>query len=132
MGKTEAEILYIEDDPKGEETAKDIFRKNKVTKTTLYLKGCAEANDYIFCTGQFSDRDIYDQPQIIIFNMKMMRTADMKFYNKIISDERTKNITRIIISLKSEKEKWIAGGGVLNGALLLCLFAFCKCMNYNN
>lgn len=111
MEEPEVEILFIEDDPTDAEKALQILRKNKLANKFIHLRDVKEANDFIFCEGSFSQRNIHNQPKTIIFNMKMPEINDIAFLNKINSDIRTKNISLVVFAEK-ENEKVNGHNGI--------------------
>ena len=104
MNIPEVEILLIEENMDEAEKAIDIFRNNNSSKKLIHLRNGKEANDFIFCKGVFSKRNIQNQPKLILFNINVQRPHDTKFLNRISSDKRTKNISLIVICSKQAEE----------------------------
>lgn len=103
MDNTEVEILLIEDDMNEAEKAICIFRKNNLADKLIHLKNGKEADDFIFCTGVFAKRNFEQQPKTIFLNVKEQQPHDMRFLNRIAANERTKNITVVVLAIKEEE-----------------------------
>jgi len=101
MEESEVEILLIEDNPIDAEKAIRIFRKNNLANKLIHLRDGKEANDFIFCEGAFSQRNVFNQPKTIVFNIKAPKPDDMEFLKKINADSRMKNISLIVFSSKN-------------------------------
>ncbi|MGQ0827544.1 MAG: hypothetical protein ACT4ON_04010 [Bacteroidota bacterium] len=78
----EIEVLLIEDHPAEAEKAIKILRKNKLATKLIHLRDGKEANDFIFCEGSFSQRNIHNQPKTIVFNIKIPKKDDMEFLER--------------------------------------------------
>ncbi|MGQ0827540.1 MAG: response regulator [Bacteroidota bacterium] len=100
----EVEILLIEDDLKEAEKTIHVLRKKKLANKLIHLRDGKEANDFIFCEGVFSQRSIYNQPKTILFNIKGWKLNDIKFLNRINSDNRTRDISVVILATKESDQ----------------------------
>ncbi len=102
MENSELEILLVEDNSNDAELTIRALKKNHVTNNVIHLKDGAEAIDFIFCEGQYSDRNISNKPKAILLDLKMPKVDGMEVLKKVKSDERTRMIP--IIVLTSSKE----------------------------
>jgi len=71
-------ILLVEDNPVDEELTIMAFKKNNITNEVVVARDGAEALDYLFCTGQYDNRDITDKPQMVLLDLKLMVIAMKK------------------------------------------------------
>ena len=103
MDNREVEILLIEDDMNEAEKVIRIFRKNNLADKLIHLRNGREADDFIFCTGVFAKRNFEQQPKTIFLNVKEQHPNDVRFLNRVAANERTKNITVVVLAIKEEE-----------------------------
>jgi two-component system, response regulator len=96
------EILLVEDNPEDAELAIRAFKKNNITNPLLHLEDGAEALDYIFCRGKFSQRDITKHPKIILLDLKLPKMNGLEVLRTIKSDSRTRMIPVVILTSSRE------------------------------
>lgn len=94
--------MLVEDNVDDAELAIRAFKKIGVLGNVVHLKDGEEALDYIFCRGQFLERDITDVPKVIYLDLKMPKVDGLEVLRKVKSDERTKAIP--VVMLTSSKE----------------------------
>jgi len=96
------EILYVEDNPRDAELTIRALKKNNIINKIVHLKDGSEALDFIFATGNYSDRKIENLPKLILLDIKMPKVNGIQVLEKIKSDEITKKIP--VVMLTSSKE----------------------------
>lgn len=96
------EILLVEDNLSDAEMTMRALKNNKLSNTVLHVKDGAEALDYIFCEGKFTDRTENQYPNLILLDLKMPKVNGIEVLERIRSDERTKTIP--VVMLTSSKE----------------------------
>ena len=122
MENDEVETLLIESNLKSVENQIRILQNNNQGKL-IHLKNGFEANDFIFCTGSFIGRNIKNQPKRILFFVNTIKFNDLEFIHKLNTDERTKNITLVVInSPEAVNKEETSVENKLKGAMLLNLF----------
>ena len=105
MESEKVHILLIEDNTNDAELAIRAFRKKAVACKLVHLKDGEEALNYIFCMGEFVNRDINDLPGIICLDLKMPKVDGVEVLSKLKADERTKSIPVVVLtSSKEEKD----------------------------
>ena len=102
MQNDEIDILLIEDNSEDADLTIRALKKNSVTSRVLHLKDGAEALEYIFCTGQFSERNIEMKPKIVLLDLNMPKINGIDVLKKIKSDERTKIIPVVVLTSSKE------------------------------
>ena len=98
----QVEILLVEDSESDAEMTIRALKKNNLANKFLHLKDGAAALDFIFAEGEFSDRQIENQPKVILLDLKMPKVNGIEVLRKIRADERTKRIP--VVMLTSSKE----------------------------
>ena len=100
--KQNTDILLVEDNLHDAEMAIRTLKKNNLANNLIHLKDGAEAIDFIFAEGIFSDRNIADLPKVILLDLKMPKVNGIEVIKRLKADERTKKIP--IVVLTSSKE----------------------------
>lgn len=96
------EILLVEDNMSDAEMTIRALKKNNLSNRILHLKDGAEALDFIFAEGNYSNRKIENMPKVILLDLKMPKVNGIQVLQRIKADERTKKIP--IVVLTSSKE----------------------------
>jgi two-component system response regulator len=109
FNETSKSILLIEDNPDDVALTLRAFKKNKIMNTVIVAKDGAEALDYLFCTGEYADRDIEDTPQIILLDLKLPKINGLEVLKKIRDDDRTKLLPVIILTSSKEQQDLLDG-----------------------
>lgn len=103
MEERPVEILLVEDNPNDAELSLYALKKYKVANHIFHARDGAEALDYIFCTGPFSDRQIEDVPRVILLDLKLPKVDGHEVLRRVKSDERTKNIPVVVLTSSREE-----------------------------
>lgn len=103
MNKNElVDILLIEDSLGDAEMAMRSLRKNSKVQNLVHLEDGAEAIDFIFARGEYTDRDAQKTPKLIILDLNMPKVNGMDVLEKIRSDQRTKRIPVVVFTSSKE------------------------------
>ena len=92
------EILLVEDDPNDAELTLRGLRKNNLANNIQVLTDGAEALDFFFCRGNFSNRSFQFPPKVILLDLKLPKVSGLEVLKIIKSDERTSRIPVVIVS----------------------------------
>jgi two-component system response regulator len=102
------EILIVEDNANDAELALIALREEKLANNVVWLKDGAQALDFIFAEGEYSGREILNQPKLILLDLKMPKVGGIEVLRKIRNDERTKSIPVAVMTSSSEEKDIIA------------------------
>ncbi|WFB37746.1 response regulator [Kiritimatiellota bacterium B12222] len=103
MLKTEiVDILLVEDSPQDAELMIRALRKRNVANPLYLVKDGAEALDFLFCKGDYSDRSLTDPPRVILLDLKLPKVSGLEVLKKIKSDERTRTIPVVVVTSSRE------------------------------
>jgi two-component system response regulator len=91
------EILLVEDNLSDAELTVRSLRKVGATQKILRLSDGAEALDFIFRKGRFSERDAA-LPKLILLDLKMPRMGGIEFLRRLREDPATTNIPVAILT----------------------------------
>ena len=98
----EVEILLVEDNQSDAELTIRALTKNHLANKLVHAKDGAEALEFIFAEGKYSDRKVENGPKVILLDLKMPKVSGIEVLRKIKGDERTKKIP--VVMLTSSKE----------------------------
>jgi two-component system, response regulator len=96
-------ILIVEDNPDDEELTIRALRKNHIGNRLVVVRDGAEALDFLFCTGSYSNRDPHDLPQTILLDLKLPKVDGLEVLKRIRADERTSLLPVVILTSSSEE-----------------------------
>ena len=109
MNEKRDTILLVEDNPDDVELLLRALRKNNIANDITITHDGAEALDYLFGTGKYSDRDTNETPRIILLDLKLPKLNGLQVLERIRSDERTALTPVIILTSSKEEQDLICG-----------------------
>src|SRR4051794_21849710 len=92
------QVLLVEDNETDAELCIRALRKKNLANDLVWLKDGAEALDFIYAHGAYSDRDNADKPNLILLDLRMPKVDGVEVLKELKSDERTKTIPVIILT----------------------------------
>ena len=98
----DVEILLIEDNPNDAELTIRALKKKNLANSIIHLKDGAEALDFIFCQGQYKERDINNRPRAILLDLKMPKVNGLEVLQRVKADARTRSIPVIVLTSSNE------------------------------
>lgn len=101
--ETVVEILLVEDNPRDVELTLRALKKHNLANKVHVVKDGAEALDFIFATGIYAERNINDQPKVILLDLKLPKVDGMEVLRRIRADERTKCIPVVVLTSSQEE-----------------------------
>jgi two-component system response regulator len=104
MDKAKFDILLVEDNLDDAELTRRAFTKNKITSSLLHLKNGEEALDFIFCEGNYKERNSDLLPKLILLDLKMPKVDGIEVLRKLKQNDRTKIIPVVILSSSKEEK----------------------------
>lgn len=104
----EVEILLVEDNMTDAELAMRALKKAKIANNILHLKDGAEALDYLFGKGIYSERDLTILPKVILLDIKMPKVDGIEVLRQLKAGEHTKFIPVVIMTSSSEEKDIIS------------------------
>jgi len=97
-------ILLVEDNQDDEELILMALEESHVKNEVVVVRDGAEALDYLFCTGQHSDRDPDRLPEVVLLDLKLPKLDGHQVLERIRSDPRTR-LLPVVILTSSDTEK---------------------------
>ena len=97
------EILLVENNPSDEQLTLLAFKRYHLTNKIFVVRDGAEALDYIFGTGKYTDRDTNCHPKVILLDLKMPKVDGLEVLRRIKADPKTKQIPVVVLTSSSEE-----------------------------
>lgn len=96
-------ILLVEDNEDDVILTLQALKNNNIGNEIIVVRDGAEAIDYLFATGKYHGRDIYQIPQVVLLDIHLPKVNGLKVLEMI----RANAITRLlpVIILTSSKEE---------------------------
>jgi len=98
----EVEILLVEDNPTDAELAMRALKKQNFANNLVWVKDGAEALDFIFATGVYSQRSVTNGPKVILLDLRLPKVDGMEVLRRVKSDERTRTIPVVVLTSSKE------------------------------
>lgn len=102
-------ILLVEDNPDDVELTLRAFEKNEFSHGVVVTRDGAEAIDYLFATGAYSERQREDLPSLILLDLKLPKLSGLEVLRKIRDDEMTRRIPVVILTTSDDDTDVING-----------------------
>ena len=102
-------IFLVEDNPDDEALTIRALRKNKIMNEVVVARDGAEALDYLFCRGEYANRDPGLLPQVVLLDLKLPKMDGLEVLEQIRANKRTKSLPVVILT-SSKEEKDLMNG----------------------
>ncbi len=102
MNNDEVEILLVEDHPGDAELTIRALKKENLANKLVHLGDGAEALDFIFGQGKYSQRRLENVPRVILLDLKMPKVGGLEVLERVKSDARTRSIPVVILTSSAE------------------------------
>lgn len=109
MNRNGETILLVEDNPDDVELLLRALRKNNIANSIAITRDGAEALDYLFATGKYTDRNANETPRIILLDLKLPKLNGLQVLERIRADDRTALTPVIILTSSKEEQDLISG-----------------------
>ena len=103
------DILLVEDNPNDAELALHALRKHKLANRIHLVRDGAEALEFIFGTGAYADRDLADQPKVILLDIKLPKVDGLEVLRSIKADSATRAIPVVMLTSSREERDIVEG-----------------------
>ncbi|MGZ4999707.1 MAG: response regulator [Methylomonas sp.] len=104
----DVEILLVEDNPTDAELASLALKERNLANKLVWVKDGAEALDFIFATGTYSNRHIENPPKVVLLDLRLPKVDGLDVLRRIKADERTKYIPVVVLTSSKEDRDVIA------------------------
>lgn len=104
-------ILLVEDNPDDEALTLRAFRKNNITNEVVVARDGAEALDYLFASGGYSNREAV-LPQIVILDLKLPKIDGLEVLRRLRAAPQTKLLPVVILTSSNEERDRLESYGL--------------------
>jgi two-component system, response regulator len=102
-------ILLVEDNADDEELTLRALSKSNILNPVTVVRDGVEALDYLFGRGAYAGRDVREQPQVVLLDLKLPKVDGLEVLRTIRSDPRTKRIPVVILTSSAEEQDIVQG-----------------------
>jgi CheY-like chemotaxis protein len=102
-------ILLVEDNLDDVELTIHAFKKNNIKNEVIVMGDGAEALDYLFGQGKYSNRDLSIMPTVILLDIKLPKIDGLEVLRRLRSNDLTKYIPVVILTSSKEEQDIING-----------------------
>lgn len=95
---TEKIILLVEDNPDDEMLTLRGLRKNHIGNKVIVVRDGVEALDFLFCTGNYADRDPNHLPEIVLLDLRLPMLDGLEVLRRIRAEDRTSLLPVVILT----------------------------------
>ena len=107
MAEQAIEILLVEDNPNDVRLTLRAFKQQNLASRIHVVRDGAEALEYIFCSGEYADRNIADVPKLILLDLKLPKVDGLEVLRDIKADARTRTIPVVMMTSSSQERDLI-------------------------
>ena len=104
----DVEILLVEDNPNDVELTLRALQKQNLSSKVFVVKDGAEALDFMFATGAYSQRKIDKRPRVVLLDLKLPKVDGLEVLKEVKGDERTKTIPVVVLTSSKEEQDIIS------------------------
>lgn len=104
----EKAILLVEDNPDDEALTLRALRRNLILNEIVVAHDGVEALDYLFGTGAYAGRDVTQQPQLVLLDLKLPKLDGLEVLKRLRSDPRTALQPVAVLTTSNEESDIVA------------------------
>jgi two-component system response regulator len=99
----EVEILLVEDNPDDRELTIRTLRTSGIANRIQVATTGAEAIDFLFGEGAYSDRDTQQQPRVILLDLKLPLISGVEVLRRIRAEPTLRSVPVVVLTSSSEE-----------------------------
>lgn len=107
-------ILLVEDNADDEALTLRALTRNNIGNEVVVAHDGEEAVEWLFCTGRYEQRDVRDQPALVLLDLKLRKIDGLDVLKRIREHPETRLVPVVILT--SSREESDRTQGYLNGA----------------
>jgi two-component system response regulator len=108
----ERTILMVEDNPDDEALTIRALKRNNIVNAIDVVRDGAEALDYLFCRGAWSERDPSRIPQVVLLDLKLPKVGGLEVLEAIRADEKLRLLPVVILTSSTEEQDIVKSYGL--------------------
>lgn len=107
MGKSEVDILLVEDNPDDLDLTLIALRKGKVANHVHVARDGEEALDFLFCRGPHSERSLDSTPKVVLLDLKLPKLTGLEVLREIRAEPRTRLLPVVVLTSSNQQRDLI-------------------------
>lgn len=96
------DILLVEDNPYDAELSLRALQKKKLANKVEWVQDGADALDFLFSEGVYSDRSRAEPPRLILLDIKLPKVSGIDVLRKIKADPEMRTIPVVMLTSSAE------------------------------
>lgn len=92
----------VEDNPRDSELTLRALRKRNLANHIFLVEDGAEALDFVFGRGKYTERVVASAPKVILLDLKLPKVGGLEVLRAIRSDERTRTIPIVVVTSSNQ------------------------------
>jgi CheY-like chemotaxis protein len=102
-------ILLVEDNSSDEKLTRLAFKNCGVSNEVVVVRDGAAALDYLFASGEYSERDAAVLPRLILLDIKLPKIDGLEVLRRLRADPRTQLVPVVILTSSKQDEDVLRG-----------------------
>ena len=98
------DILLVEDNPDDIDLTLRAFKSASVANPVRVARDGAEALDFLFCTGAYSERKTEPPPHVVLLDLNLPKINGLEVLRRLKADSRTEAIPVVMLTA-SERDR---------------------------
>ena len=94
----------MEDNPDDEELTRLALEDTRIANQLIVARDGREALDWLFCTGQYTDRNPCRPPSLVLLDLKLPKISGLEILQRLREDQRTKRLPVVILTSSKEEQ----------------------------
>lgn len=91
-------ILLVEDNRSDVALTERALARSKISNPLVVVDDGQDALDYLFGTGAYADRDLEDQPALVLLDLNMPRVDGLGVLRRLRADPRTQRLPVVMLT----------------------------------
>jgi CheY-like chemotaxis protein len=96
------EILLVEDNPMDAELAIRALESRNLANNLIHVIDGQAALDFLFGEGAYEGRDTYQQPKVVLLDLKLPKVDGIEVLRRLREDERTRLLPVVVLTSSRE------------------------------
>jgi len=96
-------ILLVEDNPDDALLTREAIESKGIANKVVHVRDGVEALDYLFCRGEYADRNIKELPALTLLDINMPRLGGLDVLKAVRENEHTANIPIVVLTTSTEE-----------------------------
>ena len=96
------EILLVEDNPMDAELAIRALKTRNLANRIVHVIDGQAALDFLFGAGFYAGRDPYEQPKVVLLDLKLPKVDGIEVLRRLRADERAKLLPVVVLTSSRE------------------------------